>query len=215
LCFCCVYPFFSLAWTSYMLNIFQLDQVTTSDLLPITTTVAFLIPLFGLGMDRFGKIPHCLLVAGLFLLSAYAIAVFGFFGHNILAAIFISTFFGLVLCLVIGTANPSVAILIEENKLGTAYGIFHAVLNGGLVLFNYLVSAIKTKCMQDGGSETECLKMVAYFMFSTAGVMSISCLVLIFLDHRRGGALTKRGNKTKDDPKSEEEKDPLLKKVAE
>jgi MFS family permease len=91
-------------------------------------------PLFGLLADKIGKRALLMMIGSLLLLPVYLLLVYT--NINLLVPMAIM---GISFSLVPAVMWPSVAYIIEESRLGTAYGLMTMIQNIGLAGFNFLI----------------------------------------------------------------------------
>ncbi|MFA6468195.1 MAG: MFS transporter [Bacteroidota bacterium] len=91
-------------------------------------------PLFGLMVDKIGK-------RSLFMMfgSALLIPVYLLMGYTHVSLYIPMAMMGIAFSLIPGIMWPSVSYLVEESKLGTAYGLMTLIQNIGLAGFNFLI----------------------------------------------------------------------------
>lgn len=91
-------------------------------------------PLFGLLADKIGKRSFLMMVGSLLLIPVYLLLVYTNINLIIPMAIM-----GISFSLVPAVMWPSVAYIIEDSRLGTAYGLMTMIQNIGLAGFNFLI----------------------------------------------------------------------------
>jgi len=91
-------------------------------------------PLFGLLADKKGKRSLLMMVGSLLLIPVYIMMVYTNLDLLIPMAIM-----GISFSLVPAVMWPAVAYIIEESRLGTAYGLMTMIQNIGLAGFNFLI----------------------------------------------------------------------------
>lgn len=91
-------------------------------------------PLFGLLVDRVGKRSLFMMFGSLLLIPVYLIMAYAHVSLYIPMAMM-----GIAFSLIPAIMWPSVAYIVEESKLGTAYGLMTMIQNIGLAGFNLLV----------------------------------------------------------------------------
>jgi MFS family permease len=91
-------------------------------------------PLFGLLADKIGRRALLMMVGSLLLIPVYLILVYT--NVNLIVPMAIM---GISFSLVPAVMWPSVAYIIEESRLGTAYGLMTMIQNIGLAGFNFLI----------------------------------------------------------------------------
>ncbi|MBW7888203.1 MAG: MFS transporter [Bacteroidetes bacterium] len=91
-------------------------------------------PLFGLLVDKVGKRSLFMMFGSLLLVPVYLMMAYTQVSLYIPMAMM-----GIAFSLIPGIMWPSVAYLVEESKLGTAYGLMTLIQNIGLAGFNFLI----------------------------------------------------------------------------
>ena len=91
-------------------------------------------PLFGLLADKIGKRALLMMFGSLLLVPVYLLLV-----YTQLPPLFPMAIMGISFSLVPAVMWPSVAYIIEESRLGTAYGLMTMIQNIGLAGFNFLI----------------------------------------------------------------------------
>lgn len=91
-------------------------------------------PLFGLMVDKIGKRSLFMMLGSLLLVPVYLIMAYTHISLYVPMAMM-----GIAFSLIPGIMWPSVSYLVEERKLGTAYGLMTLIQNVGLAGFNFLV----------------------------------------------------------------------------
>lgn len=91
-------------------------------------------PLFGLLADRFGKRALLMMLGSLLLIPVYLMMAYTHVNLYIPMAMM-----GIAFSLIPAVIWPSVAYIVEQAKLGTAYGLMTMIQNIGLFGFNLLI----------------------------------------------------------------------------
>ncbi len=91
-------------------------------------------PLFGLLVDRIGKRSLFMMFGSILLIPVYLIMAYAHVSLYIPMAMM-----GIAFSLIPAIMWPSVAYIVDESKLGTAYGLMTMIQNIGLAGFNLLV----------------------------------------------------------------------------
>ena len=102
----------------------------------ITLFSMIMTPLFGLWVDRVGRRSLFMMVGSLMLVPVYLMMAYTSVSLVIPMAIM-----GIAFSLVPAVMWPSVAYLVDEAKLGTAYGLMTMIQNIGLFGFNWMIGA--------------------------------------------------------------------------
>ena len=100
----------------------------------LTLSAMVLTPLFGLFADYFGKRSLLMMFGSLLLIPVYLLMAYT--KVNLLIPM---AMMGLSFSLIPAIMWPSIAIIVEESKLGTAYGLMTMIQNIGLAGFNLLI----------------------------------------------------------------------------
>jgi MFS family permease len=100
----------------------------------ITLFAMVFTPLFGLMVDRVGKRALFMMYGSLLLVPVYLMMAY----TNVPLLVPMGMM-GIAFSLVPAVMWPSVAYLVEEGKLGTAYGLMTMIQNIGLAGFNFLI----------------------------------------------------------------------------
>jgi len=93
-----------------------------------------LSPLFGLLSDYIGKRSFMMMIGSILLMPIYLMMNYTHISLYIPMAMM-----GFAFALIPAVMWPSVALIVEEKKLGTAYGLMTMIQNIGLALFNFLI----------------------------------------------------------------------------
>lgn len=91
-------------------------------------------PLFGLLVDRVGKRALFMMLGSLLLIPVYLLMAYTHVSLYVPMAMM-----GIAFSLIPAVMWPSVAYLVPEEKLGTAYGLMTLIQNIGLAGFNFLI----------------------------------------------------------------------------
>ncbi len=103
----------------------------------LTFSAMIFTPLFGLMADKIGKRALLMMIGSLLLIPVYLILVYTKMNLIVPMAIM-----GISFSLVPAVMWPSVAYIIDETKLGTAYGLMTMIQNIGLAGFNFLIGSV-------------------------------------------------------------------------
>jgi len=100
----------------------------------------FATPLFGLMADKLGRRGLFMAVGSLILMPTFFIM-----GYTSWPLWISNTMIGISLSLVPAVLWPSVAYLVDEKRLGTAYGLMTMLQNIGLTIFNIAAGALNDR----------------------------------------------------------------------
>lgn len=154
-----IFPFETFAYKFFM-DVHHVTRQAGGDLVGILTLFAmFATPLFGLFVDRVGH-RALLMILGSFLLvpvylmmayirsASYVTAYlpsteggrFAFVAHHLPPVLLLTmAIMGVAFSLIPAVMWPSVAYIVDQSKLGTAYGVMTMIQNIGLAGFNLLI----------------------------------------------------------------------------
>jgi len=167
-----VFPFLSFS-SDFFLNKFGFSLEQSGDIssfLPIGTTI--FTPIFGFLVDRYGK-SASLMVFGSLLL---------FIVHMTFALTYVSPYLmmvvlGIAFSLIPAAMWPAVAKIVEEKKIGTAYGLMFTIQNVGLTVFPILAGVLLDSANPPG---TEPLDYTAtILMFAMLGLVGLVFAILL------------------------------------
>jgi MFS family permease len=177
-----VFPF--LGYTpDFLVNKFGFTEKLSGDvttILPFGTI--FFTPLFGWFTDNKGK-NASVMVLGSFIL----ILVFLVFTFTSLTPYIPLFFLGVAFSLVPAAMWPSVARIVEANRLGTAYGIMFSIQNWGLMLFPWIIGMILDATNRNRPEGAPLDYTYAVFMLAFLGVLGIVFAVLLKREDKTSG----------------------------
>jgi len=137
----CVFPFLKYA-TDLIINKFGVDEKLAGSIpsiLPLGTLL--LTPLFGSIYDRKGKGATIMIIGAVLLLGVHILFSIPFL-NNWLLAVALMVVLGIAFSLVPSAMWPSVAKIIPEKQLGTAYALIFWIQNIGLMGVSFLVGKV-------------------------------------------------------------------------
>jgi MFS family permease len=100
----------------------------------LTLFAMFATPLFGLAVDRIGKRAVLMMFGSMLLIPVYLMMAYTRVNLYVPMAMM-----GVAFSLIPAVMWPSVAYIVEQAKLGTAYGLMTMIQNIGLFGFNLLI----------------------------------------------------------------------------
>ncbi len=103
-----------------------------NSVLPLSAMVA--TPLFGILVDKIGKRSLLMMIGSAFLLPVYLLMVYS--DVSLFVPIMMM---GVAFSLIPAVMWPSVALIVEEKRLGTAYSVMTLIQQIGLAGFNWLI----------------------------------------------------------------------------
>lgn len=143
-------------------------------LIPLASLI--FTPIFGAFVDRKGKATSMMLLGSVLLIFAHVSLTF--FNINALAYVALICL-GIAFSLVPAAMWPSVAKIVPERRLGTAYATMFTVQNWGLALFYWLPGQIL--------ESTDSNYTIAFAPFVILGIVSIACAVQLGRSDREHG----------------------------
>lgn len=129
-----VFPFRGFAPVFYQ-HVFLVSKSLAgrlNSILPITTMIA--TPLIGILIDKVGRRAGMMFLGSIILLPVYLIMAYTHVSLYIPVAML-----GISFSLIPAIMWPSVAYIVEEKRLGTAYALMMLIQQGGLFLFTLLI----------------------------------------------------------------------------
>ena len=100
----------------------------------LTASTMFGTPLFGLFADRFGRRATLMMLGSMLLIPVYLMLAYTNISPYVPMAMM-----GVAFSLIPALMWPSVAYIVDQSKLGTAYGLMTMIQNIGLAGFNLLI----------------------------------------------------------------------------
>jgi MFS family permease len=94
-------------------------------------------PLFGFMIDRIGKRASLMMIGSILLIPVYLLLI-----YTRLHPLIPMAMMGVAFSLIPAAMWPSVALIIEQKRLGTAYGLMTMIQNIGLAGFNLLIGNV-------------------------------------------------------------------------
>jgi MFS family permease len=132
-------------------------------------------PLFGLLVDRVGKRSLFMMFGSLLIVPVYLVMAY----TNVPLLVPMAVM-GIAFSLIPAVMWPSVAYIVDQSKLGTAYGLMTMIQNIGLFAFNLLIGWSNDHWQASAGNPTG--YRPGMWMFSVLGLVA---LLFAFLLRRR------------------------------
>jgi len=189
-----VFTLISISGQPFMKAVFGFKDQDIGTILgiPYAMSVA-LAPVLGYGVGKLGWKPAWLLLSSLISAAAYAILLWA--PHTVVWTPFSFTMYapplvGMILLgfsysLCAASLWPCVPLLVDENRVGTAYGIMNSIQNGGLTIASVLVGLVS--CTEN---TAHCTVPPLELLGGMGGFTVVCCVLLIFYDLKRGRKLT-------------------------
>lgn len=168
------FPFLKFA-PDFFLNKFGVSEKASGDItfwLPIGTVV--FTPIFGWLIDKYGKAASFMVVGSLILIVVHF--TFAFTNIN---PYFLCFLLGIAFSLVPAAMWPSVAHIVNENRLGTAYGMMFSLQNLGLFAFPILAGYILDKTNLNIKTEELLDYKYTILLFASAGIIALFFAILL------------------------------------
>ena len=154
-------------------HMFSTAQGTTSI---IITASMFLAPFAGSLADRIGRRATLMVIGSLLMIPAHLVL-----GLAHVPPVFPMIVLGAAFVLVPACVWPCVPLIVEESRVGTAFGLMTAIQNIGLLAFPYLNGALRDRTQGYTASQ------VMFAALGAAGL--VFALLLLRADRREGGRL--------------------------
>jgi MFS family permease len=141
-----------------------------NSILPMSAMIA--TPLFGLLADKIGKRALLMAAASVVLLPVYLIMVYTDITLYIPIALM-----GISFSLIPAVMWPSVAYIVDERKLGTAYAVMTLIQQIGVALFNWMIGVANDYA---GASAQNPLGYIpGMWIFSILGILGLVFAILL------------------------------------
>lgn len=121
-------------------------------------------PLFGIFIDRKGLRASLMILGSLMIVPVYLVMNYVPIDPRWMTAIM-----GIAFSLVPAAMWPSVALIVEERRLGTAYGLMTMIQNIGLTLFNFMIGWANDYSTVDGVTDYS----LGMWLFSITGFLGL------------------------------------------
>ncbi len=159
-------------------HMFTTAQGTTSI---IITASMFCAPFAGSLVDRIGRRASLMILGSLLMIPAHLVM-----GLTSIPPVLPMMVLGAAFVLVPAAMWPSVPLIVEEKRVGTAYGLMTAIQNAGLLLFPYLNGQLRDTTRGYTASQV---------MFGCLGAVGLIFALLLWRADRREGGALERGRK--------------------
>jgi nitrate/nitrite transporter NarK len=171
-----VFPFNNVS-QNFLMETYGFDQITAGAIQGIPFTISVIAsPFVGAGIDRFGQRATLIALSAAFLALTHALMAF----IDVTPYVTLSIL-GVSFAIFSSAMWPSVAYVVPENVVGSAYGIATSLENLGLFAFPLVVGSIR--------DASASYKYVEVF-FSAIGLSGLLVgIILTILDYRTGGKL--------------------------
>ena len=194
----CVFPFLKFA-TDFMVNKFHVD-IKWAGIIPslVPFGCILLTPLFGGIYDKKGKGATIMIIGAFILLFVHLVFTVPFL-NNWMLAVALMILLGIGFSLVPSAMWPSVAKIIPEKQLGTAYSLIFLIQNIGLMGVPFLIGKVLEnfcKSYVDGKPVYDYTLVMA--IFSTFALISIFVAYALKREDKKKGYGLEQKNDIKD-----------------
>jgi nitrate/nitrite transporter NarK len=175
-----VFPFLAYA-PDFFADKFGFSDVQSgriTSLLPLATLI--FTPTFGFLIDRYGKSATAMIFGSLALLTVHSL-----FGFTDILPYIPMIFLGIAFSLVPAAMWPSMVKLVEDKKIGTAYGLMYSIQNLGLWGFPLLAGKILDHT-NPGNPEVSDYTW-AIIMFAGLGILGLFFALMLKREDKRRG----------------------------
>lgn len=165
-----IFPFTTFA-PSFFCEKWHYDQDYAGKVTSIILTFSIICtPIFGALIDRYGKRGKAMMAGSLILIPTYIIM-----GYTQINPIYPMCVMGIAFSLVPAAMWPSLPLIIEESRLGTAYGLMTMIQNIGLAVFPFVIGWVRDYT----GNYS-----AAMLVFSSLGVIGFVFSILLTASER-------------------------------
>lgn len=175
-----VFPFFAFS-ADFFANKFGLTEIQSGDIsamMPLGTM--FFTPLFGFFVDKYGKAAS-LMIYGSLILTAVHLS----FAFTSISPYILMVTLGIGFSLVPAAMWPSVAKMVDEKRIGTAYGFMFSIQNIGLWAFPILAGMILDGTNIDGAESLD--YTYTMIMFACLGIVGLAFALLLKREDKVSG----------------------------
>jgi len=159
-------------------HMFSTAQGTTSIIIFASMVFA---PFAGRLVDRIGRRASLMLVGSVLMVAAHLAM-----GWTMIAPAVSMIVLGAAFVLVPAAMWPAVPLIVEKERVGTAFGVMTAIQNVGLLLFPWLNGQLRDRTQGYGWSQT---------MFAALGLAgAVFSVLLLAADRKAGGRLERGGD---------------------
>jgi MFS family permease len=166
--------FFAQVFASYAHMLSTAGGITS---IPVFASMC-LAPFAGHLVDRVGRRGSIMLLGSLLIIPAHLLL-----GFSHMSPIFPMVLLGAAFVLVPAAMWPSIPLVVEKERVGTAFGLTTMVQNFGLWLFNMLNGLLRDRTKRYVASQT---------MFAGLGVVGLVSALLLRSSDARAGSLLER-----------------------
>ena len=143
----------------------------------VTLSALVCTPLLGFLADRYGRRASAMVLSCVLLLPVYLLLTV-----SSVPPFVPMMMMGISFSLIPAVMWPSVAYLVKDSQLGTAYGVMTALQNIGLGGFNYLIGKVNT--VSAAGPENPSGYTTGMWIFTVLAVVGLACAFLLLRSER-------------------------------
>jgi len=183
-----VFPFQSFS-PDFLLNKFGFDQEVSGKIASLLSVgTIFFTPLVGLFVDKKGKSASLMIFGSLLLVFIHLS-----FALTNISPIFLMILLGIAFSLVPAAMWPSVAKIVHEKRIGSAYGTMFAIQNLGLWAFPLLIGIVLDKTNPGVTPEAVSAGTAFYnytyaiLMLAMLGILGLIFAILLKREDRKSG----------------------------
>src|SRR5882757_6708076 len=143
---------------------------TLNSLLPLSAMIA--TPLFGLLVDKVGKRALFMMFASLLLMPVYLMMAYGHISLYLPVILM-----GIAFSLIPAVMWPSVAYIVDESRLGTAYALMTLIQQIGFFIMNLLIG--KANDFAHAGPDNPGGYTLGMWIFSVLGFVGLALAILL------------------------------------
>ena len=141
-----------------------------NSLLPLSAMVA--TPLFGLFADKIGKRALLMMLGSILLMPVYLLM-----GYTHVSPVRSCLMMGIAFSLIPAVMWPSVAYIVDQNRLGTAYALMTLIQQIGFFILNLLIG--KANDYSHAGPDNPGGYGLGMWIFSVLGFVGLTFAILL------------------------------------
>jgi MFS family permease len=158
-----VFPFNSTFGVKFFIEYHEMAREAASELNSRLILAAMIFtPLFGLVVDRVGKRALFMMFGSLLMIPVYLMLVYSSLPPWVPVAML-----GISFSLIPAVMWPSVAYIVDERRLGTAFGLMTMIQNIGLAAFNWIIGGVND--LAGASAQNPAGHIPGMWIFSTLG----------------------------------------------
>ncbi len=173
-----IFPFETFAY-KFFIDVHHTSREMAGTLVGmLTISTMFGTPLFGLFADKVGKRALLMTFGSLLIIPVYLMMAYTHVPLFVPMAMM-----GIAFSLIPAVMWPSVAYIVGQSKLGTAYGLMTMIQNVGLAGFNLLIGSVNDSA--GAGAANPAGYTPGMWIFSTLGILA-TVFALLLKNRERG-----------------------------